>query len=279
MESLARAGAAFVVAATLISAPIAGTFALLGGKPMVAAEMTATRLGGPYTLDIVQTPLDGGKPITNYTLDMTKLMHLIIVSDDFTEFFHVHPAFDAKTGHFTIEQRLDPLHRYYAYADSQPTGMSQQVFRFTIQPGPNATNNVSPFKRPSPVTADAGPYTVTLAKTTLPANTMQMIDVNITRNGTPATDLKPYLGAAAHAVFINTSSLQYVHVHPMVQGAHASMSDMHMSMPMNDDIGMGKAGPKLMMHVPPLPAGIYRLWLQFQGGSTLQVAAFTIVAR
>jgi hypothetical protein len=91
---------------------------------------------------------------------------------------------------------------------------------------------------------------------------MTMLPIRIARNGKPATDLHPYLGAAGHAVFIDTSSLAYVHVHPMLPGGK-----------------MKGAGPKMVLHVPGLPVGTYKLWLQFQGGTKVYTAPFTIAAR
>ena len=98
-------------------------------------------------------------------------------------------------------------------------------------------------------------------------------------NGKLATDLHPYLGAAAHAVFINTATLDYVHVHPMVKGAADSM---HMDM--NGDEAMqeshsAQSGPQMVMQLPALPQGTYKMWLQFKGGSTLYTVPFTIAAR
>lgn len=279
MDSLTRAGSALVLAVSIAGSAIAGTFALHGGKAMVTPHMQLSVDAGTTKTDVWQGTLEGDKPILHYSTDMTKLMHMIAISEDFTQFFHVHPAFDPKTGHFTQSLTLDPKHRYYVYTDSEPVGMSQQVFRYTVP----AVLRVAPFeprlRAPGPLTATSGPYAVTLASTTFKANAMEMIGVTITRGGKPASDLTPYLGAAAHAVFINTSTLDYVHVHPMVQGAMMNMGTMSADMPMDDEHGMGTAGPKLMMHVPALPAGTYRLWLQFQGGGELRVTAFTIAVR
>lgn len=267
-----------VTLAASLHAPLVGTFALLGGKPLVAAELTITKTqGSSVSVDVAQTQGQATQPITHYDIDMTKLMHMIVIRDDFAEFQHVHPAFNAKTGHFTQTLKLDTTHRFFVYVDSHPHDVGQQVFRFVLQPGVTATSTSGPLPSmtPSPTHTTVGPYTVTLAKTTLGANQMSMVDVTITKNGKLATDLKPYLGAAAHAVFIDTASMQYVHVHPMVNDAMMSM-DMD---DVGDMRGMGKAGPRMMMHVPPLPVGTYKLWLQFQAGTHLYVAPITIAAR
>ena len=261
---------------TALAAPLNGTFALLDGKPAATAQLNVQAQNGKHELDLVQTKDGATHPIVHYTVDMTQLMHIVIVRDDFATFIHEHPEFNAHTGHFTLDVALSPNHRYYVYADSEPAGIGQQVFRFTLEPGSAAPSAPAPSTTPSPTKAAAGPYTVALSATTVQANHPVTLHATVTRNGQPATDLHPYLGAAAHVVFVNTSSLDYVHVHPTLPGQSMDMSGtgaMDMS-------GMKpEAGPKMLLHVPPLPAGTYKVWVQFRGGSSLDVAPFTIDAR
>jgi hypothetical protein len=113
---------------------------------------------------------------------------------------------------------------------------------------------------------------VTLAATTLPANQPKALNLTISQNGRPAHDLGTYLGGAAHVVFINTSTLAYVHIHPVVRAAE-SMSASMMNM-------KAEAGPFLQMMLPALPAGTYKLWIQFRGANDqVYTAPFTIRAR
>jgi hypothetical protein len=101
---------------------------------------------------------------------------------------------------------------YYVYADAQPSGIGQQVFRFDLDLGGggehrNLGNRIS--------TVTAGPYTVRLSSSALRAGTESRLIVHILKHGRPAGDLHPYLGALAHAVFLNARDLSYVHTHPM----------------------------------------------------------------
>ena len=279
MESLARTAAVLIVAAAAAATSINGTFALLGGKQRIVARAIVSHpRPNDVTLDITQATRPGGPPIRKYQMDMTQLMHLIAIRDDFTQFAHEHPSFNRKTGIFRQTLTVDPSHSYIVYIDSQVQGVGQQVFRFTIPPvaQPSPTMQPLPPSTPSPSTMSAGPYSVKLAKTTLPAQSAQEIPLDITKGGSPATDVHPYLGAAGHAVFINTATLEYVHVHPMVRGAK---TDSMASMDMEEMPSAPAAGPHLMMHVPALPVGTYKLWFQFRGGASLEVAPFTLAVR
>ena len=251
---------------------LTGSFALLGGTAKIVSTLFPkmhTALAG--TLDVTQYQLDGKIVIFNYDDEMQRTIHLIVIRDDFATFAHLHPAFNTTTGAFVQDFTKEPNHRYYVYADTSPHGVGQQVFRFTLpSAGPAAAYKLS--SAPSAPSATAGPYTLVLEKTTLAAGTQQSLDLTVNENGQPAQDLGTYLGAPAHCVFINISSLAYVHIHPMVR------NDTHVKGPIH--MNMTDAGPLMEMHVPALPAGTYKLWIQFRGGSyKLYTVPFTIAAQ
>jgi hypothetical protein len=255
-----------------------GIFALLGSSAKVVSTARSQPAGATATLLIRQFQPDGKTPILAYDVDMQKPIHLIVVRDDLGEFMHLHPTLERATGTFRQSFSREPGRRYYAYADTTPHGIGQQVFRFTIAPdGTTPQRQPSPqrlFATPSPPSVSAGPYAVALARTTLRANAAQPLDLTVLKGGRPASDLVPYLGAAAHAVFIETSTLAYVHIHPTLRGASAgAMGAMNMD-------ANAQAGPRMTMQVPALPAGSYKLWLQFGGaGGAVYTAPFTILVR
>jgi hypothetical protein len=250
-----------------------GIFALLSGTPKIVSEFWAEHAEGlNATLKIRQFRLDGATPIHNYDVDMQRIIHLIVVRDDFATFAHLHPSFDATTGTFSQPFAKVPNHRYYVYADTTPHGLGQQAFRFTIESdGPLATSQ--PSLRASATSVGVGAYTVALARTTLSSGAPQSVDLTILKGSQPAPDLGTYLGAAAHAVLIDTATLAYVHVHPALRGA----SDASMGATMNMN---GSSGPLLSLNLPALPAGTYKLWIQFtRAGNTVYTAPFTIRVR
>jgi hypothetical protein len=257
-----------------------GVFALLGGTPKIASKFWVSHPTGLSGTLKVRQFTSNGKPILNYDVDMEHIMHMVIVRDDFATFAHVHPDFDATAGTFWQTFTKEPNHSYYVYADSTPQGIGQQVFRFTLESS-GAVARPAPVSGPSTLTANVGPYLVKLSKTTLPAGRAKNVNVTILKGDAPADDLAPYLGAAGHAVFINTSSLAYVHLHPMVRGHDANTSaPTSASTGMSGmEMGGGDAGPFMQLAVPALPAGTYKLWFQFLGNGTVYTAPFTLLAR
>jgi hypothetical protein len=276
------------VSLALVAAPLDGTFALQTGAAKTNGFLRATTIGGnplEQHLDIWMTRERSAQPILRYSVDMTKLLHVIIVSDDFARFLHVHPVL-GPDGHFTIDQRFPEPALYHVYADGEPDGIGQQVFRFDLAVAGGAAAGARDLPSTGPKRS-AGPYTVELSTTTVPAGNDVPVTVHIRHGTRPAGDLHPYLGALAHAVFLDARDLSYVHVHPLplAAGPMNSMPGMAMSnMPGMGGMDMkalpdsATSSPDMQLRLRLREAGTYKLWLQFRGGRSLYVAPFVIVA-
>jgi hypothetical protein len=209
-----------------------------------------------------------------YGLDMTKRMHWIIVSDDLTVFMHVHPVLGSDGG-FRLGVRFPRAAIYHVYADAVPTGFGHSVFRFDVKIG--WTKRIT--ARRVGVAGDSvtlGPYVVRLSAVRVPAGQDAPVLVAITRSGEPATDLHPYLGAFAHIVAIGVSDLSYTHVHAM------DARSMAMGIGTQNEASPVPANtivPATMsVHLDLAKKGIYKVWVEFQGGSKLYAAPFAVTA-
>jgi hypothetical protein len=209
-----------------------------------------------------------------YGLDMTKRMHLIIVSDDLAVFMHVHPVLGSDGG-LRLGVRFPRPAIYHLYADAVPVGFGHSVFRFDVKIGWTKRIDV----RRAGIAGDSvslGPYVVRLSALRFPAGQDAPVLVAITRSGEPATDLHPYLGAFAHIVAIGVSDLSYAHVHAM------DARNMSMGVGTQNDASPIPANtivPATMsVHLDLAKKGIYKVWVEFQGGSKLYAAPFAITA-
>ena len=253
---------------------IKGEFALQGQTPQTDGYLKATPIAGSplrEKLDLWTTEPGKTLPIRSYQVEMTKKLHLVIVSADFKIFLHEHPVLQPD-GHLTLTQTFPAPGTYLLYADALPNQLNHQVFRYQLNVGaPSSGDRKLPA---SGMGVQVGPYEVDLSSVRLHSGMMSMLNVNILKDGKPATDLHPYLGVPAHAVFLDAQDLTYVHTHPMAMDQMmADMSKEPPPMPEN-----GPSPSEMMLHVAIREAGSYKLWLQFRGGSQVYVAEFSITA-
>jgi hypothetical protein len=260
----------------------------------IAGHVVTSTGSVPITAYLIEGPQNGqrkrlefweeanAKVISAYDVDMTKLMHMIVVSDDLRSFQHIHPALEPN-GHFTIEVNLpEAAGGYHVYVDGIPHDFGRQVFRFDL-PG-DGRADAPRLVHETDGTVRVGPYTLEYSPMVVPVGQISDIAVRITRDGRPATDLHPYLGVMAHGVFIGTDDLAYMHVHGMTSEMLAmasSASDCGDSMmmqmtPMPPTLNIGN---QFELEVLPPRNESYDGWLQFIGGSTLYTAPLLLTTR
>lgn len=265
------------------SSVLQGFFAFQGGKAVTAGHLRMSDIAGSplkQHIDIWMTPTNSSQPIRSYAVEMTKKLHVVVVSKDFSTFLHIHPVL-GPDGHFRIDQQFPAPGMYYLYADGEPNDGDHQVFRFNLVVSKPAAQK-APDLTPTGREVTIGPYTVDLSKAKLSAGGMDMIKVQILKGDTPANDLHPYLGSPAHAVFLNSMDLSYVHVHPTPMGVPmmnmAGMSPSEMRKMTVDMPDSASSPPNMMLHVSVKEPGTYKMWLQFRGGDQLYVAPFVLIA-
>lgn len=210
-----------------------------------------------------QTPVDfvvegpDGKPVTAYTPQHEKELHLIAVRRDFSGFQHVHPT-RAADGTWSTTLALTPG-AWRVFADMAPQGGEPMTLGADV----SVAGDYAPVAAPAEDvrTASVDGYTVTL-KGDLAPGADSTLTLSVSRGGQPVTDLDPYLGAFGHLVALRTGDLAYLHVHPEGHPGDGTTEP-------GPDITFGTAVPS---------AGTYRLFLDFQHEGVVRTAAFTVTA-
>lgn len=214
-----------------------------------------------------------------------KPMHLLIVSKDLAEFYHVHPEPSAD-GSYRVQHTFPNGGDYKLYADFTPANAKQIVERIDV--------NVSGDERPKvALVADTRfEKTVDGLKVTMKASEKIQAGQELTldfaafdaNTGMPANDLQNYLGELAHFVIISEDMVDFVHAHPMVKGekmdgiktdgekAKDHNADGHAH---GDDDSKNSGEPsasEVSAHTTFPRAGLYKLWAQFQrGGKVISI--------
>ncbi len=222
------------------------------GYTLTLAEPVADA-GDDVPVDFTITGPDGAA-VTAYDVEHEKRLHLIAVRRDFTGFQHVHPEL-SPDGTWSSELDLTPGD-WRVFADFKATGADA----LTLGADLAVAGDYTPAEQPGETrTARVDGYTVTLDGD-LTAGADAKLTLSVERNGTPVTNLEPYLGAYGHLVALRDGDLAYLHVHPDGE----------------PDDGTTEPGPDVVFHAAVPSAGGYHLYLDFKHQGVVRTAAFTV---
>lgn len=234
-----------------------GSSATTGGTELSGLAVAANGYRLVPTADVIEAggrasftfriELDDGSALVRFDDLHERKLHLIVLSRNLVDYYHLHPVMDAD-GLWEVEVPPLAAGSYRVYADFKPHGGD----RITLASDIAVPGTVVPSGVPtSSSTVEVGGYSVSLSGHPTVGESMLMFEVS--RNGT-AIVTEPYLGAAGHLVVIRTGDLGYLHVHP-VETAHP--------------------GPVSFAVLFPTP-GTYRLFFDFSHDGSVSTAPFTV---
>ncbi len=195
---------------------------------------------------------DKGRPLTSYSREHGKELHLIVASRDLTVYRHLHPTRDA-TGTWSTPVDLPEAGSYRIFADFKAKGATAG----TVQAAEVAVAGpYQPKELPkASAVAKVDGYEVRLDGKLTPGKASDLV-LNVSKNGRPVKNLQPYLGSYGHLVALRAGDLEYLHVHP----------------------NEGPSGPDISFTAETTGKGAYRLFLDFQHEGKVRTAAFTVYA-
>lgn len=231
----------FAITVVVVAAILAVGIYVKAKKPLAQSHRT-------YSLNLMDTTAFNPNEPANLKFDIIdenkavlkdfdtvheKLLHLIVVRKDRTNFQHVHPEIDSATGTFRLSGFKFPTDgQYRIFADftpldaqKDPTGTKLAVTPYQdVKVGSGAFTpqvlasdklsssanglNTNVFFPPS----DDSPGGGLLNK--LYAGADSSVNIKFTKNGAPFTNLESYLGALGHMVVLGPN-LEFIHAHPL----------------------------------------------------------------
>jgi hypothetical protein len=213
-----------------------------------------------------------GEKVKQFQVMHDKLYHLFVVSQDMSEFQHIHPEFESD-GTFTIETVLPRAGQYKIYSDFYPADGTPQVLQHNLMTAGYKSDLAASQAR---LIADASlTKVVDGMKIELKLEPLQMIagqpatlkyHITDAKTGEPVRDLVPYLGAWGHTLILSEDQSDYVHSHP------------EETVPEGNDRAKLRGGPDVTFGALLPHAGNYRIWTQFLRGETLTTVSFTVRA-
>lgn len=219
------------------------TIAADGYQLVTSASSVEANAPAIFTFQIERVD---GSSVTKFDVLNERRLHLIVLSRNLVDYFHLHPSMDTD-GLWRIE--LPPLkpNSYRVYADFQPTG-AQRVTLATDLAVPGLVELV---KVPEPAArVEVDGYTVSSTAEQLLGESTLMFDISLAGKSVLT---ESYLGAAGHLVVVRVGDLGYLHAHAIDDAAQS----VH-----------------FMTEFPT--SGTYRLFLEFEHADKVRIASFTV---
>jgi Cu+-exporting ATPase len=245
-----------------------------------ASEPAAPQPGQPVTFSYRVIDADDNQAITDLPLDHERPMHLILVSEDLTQFQHIHPEL-AADGSYRVETTLPVAGTYRLYDEFVHDGQTVLDQRELIvgeasSAGAGLTPDTAPKTANGMTVAIRTPETIHAGEAT-------QFTLDVTRDGQPVTDLEPYLGAAAHIAIVNGDGTDFAHTHGEATAPSAATSDDHA----HADEGAGgdehavpaAFGPQVTVEHTFAEPGLYKLWAQFSHDGQVITVPFVVEVR
>lgn len=249
-----------------------------------ASEPAVPQPGQPITFSYQVIDADDNQAITDLPLDHERPMHLILVSDDLTQFQHIHPEL-ATDGSYRVETTLPVAGTYRLYDEFVHDNQKVLDERELIVGAPSSTGaSLTPDTAPK----DVNGFTVALnAPEVIRAEEMTHFSFEVTRNDQPVTDLEPYLGAAAHAAIVTNDGTGFAHTHGEAASPNAAASEGNRHAEegaAEEEHGGGHGvpaefGPQVAVEHTFAEPGLYKLWVQFRHDGQVITAPFVVEVR
>lgn len=225
-----------------------------GGTGVRIGDGTAPQAGG-YRLSDVTLPEPGepgdvsfrildedGRPLTDYTPEQTKELHLYVVRSDLADFRHLHPTL-AADGTWTARVALATPGSYRLLAEFTPATPDSDGSHVVLGDTQLVPGRWDPVTISDTSSGDDGVIAVQ-APEMLEAGPEGQMTITVASVAGEKVALGSYLGTFAHLTGFHTGTGEFVHAHPL--GAAEPGAD----------------GDELTFHTELDQPGTYRFFLQ-----------------
>jgi len=247
------------------------------------SEPAEVNAGGTVTLVFTIQNAEG-EVVRDVQIVHEQAMHLLIISDDLSEFYHLHPKQEAD-GSFRVTHIFPRAGNYWLYVDYTPD-THQVVDQLSLQIRGEAREAIAPIKDETLTKTVNGLRVTMRADQPLRAGEAVLLDfvVEDEQTGELVTDLQPYLGALAHFVIISEDGTEFLHVHPMehheISVAHHSgyaiLSSAHEQVQSGERNSSHPITSQISAHTSFPRAGLYKIWAQLQRDGQVITVPFVI---
>lgn len=237
---------------------------------------------------------DKGEIVKDLPIVHEKPMHLLVVSEDLAEYYHIHPEPQAD-GSYKVPFTFTNGGNFKLYADFTPKDSPQVVENFMLKVSGNERAKVELKTDEKFEKTIDGLKFVMKPDADLVAGKELMLNFSVfdEKTNKPVTDLEKYLGEYAHFVIISQDLQKFVHAHPMSKEEHSEGShDMSKMNDANKKIDESKphshddksdmkdmkmpSPSEVSAHTSFPQSGLFKVFAQFQRGGKVITVPFVV---
>ncbi len=251
-------------------------------RAQLATSPTELAPNVPTTLTFSLRDLQGN-PVQDLVLDHNRILHVVIASEDFSVFAHIHSEDLGPVTPEMLKAAVFPVHYTFPKAGQYLVSVdfTERAYIFSDQFYLNvgqATLYDRSFRENFSPKESIDGYDVTLktSPATLKAGAPATLDYHIEKNGKPFTEMNPYLAVPMHISIIRDDLMGFLHIHGLLpvsflgkllgESVHAS----HLFLPNN-------FGPDIEASYFSFPSpGIYHIFGEFSAAGKTVVTQFTV---
>ncbi len=240
--------------------------------PDAFVEMqTPTEIQAGFPTNLVFSIKDSkGEPITDLTVTHERILHVITVGEDLRTFDHIHPEnaepITAEIKHSGVYRVPHTFTKSGQYIVSVDFTIRSKNFTKQFFVDVKGSPHLEAAKEENSWDKTINGYRVkfhTVPGGEITAGKQVTLNYEITKNGTPVKDLKPYLGAAMHLAIVKADLSKFVHTHGEVHLAGTPQNA-----PINTTTHYHPAppkifGPNIEAHVIFPEPGLYQVFSEF----------------
>ncbi len=218
-----------------------------------------------------------GEVVRDLKIVHEKPMHLIAVSGDLNEFYHLHPE-PQKDGSFKVPFAFANGGKYQLFVDVTTPDNKQIIRSIDLEVKGEIPPN-EPFTVDAKFEKAAGGIRVEMKPDgELIAGKELLLDFKVTDVLTkkPVTDLENYLGEKAHFVVISQDLQEFVHAHPMSMDAVKNEHSEHNHSGKSEEKMMANADTTVSAHLTFPKTGIYKIWAEFKRNGGVIAVPFIV---
>ena len=253
------------------------------------SEPGTIQAGTPAMLAFTVKDKQGGV-VKDLPIVHEKPMHLLVVSKDLAEFYHIHPE-QSTDGSYRVSHVFPNGGDYRLYADFTPKDAVQVVERIDVKVAGTERARVPLLPDAKFEKTVGGLRVVMKPDGEIKGGQELMLNFAAFDAGTnqPATDLQNYLGELAHFVIVSEDMKDFVHAHPMSKGEHSGESGKIKMDAKTDDhsadghkhstmegASVKPSQSEVSAHTAFPRSGLYKVWAQFKRGGQVITVPFVV---